>query len=74
VLIQNKEMQFQDVFKVFSVITFASMSIGRSASMVPNYSKGKASSVRILELSKRQSKIDAEDPTGITLVRIRKCL
>jgi hypothetical protein len=44
------------------------MSVGRSASMVPNYSKGKASAKRILELNKRISKIDPEDPSGIRLV------
>ena len=45
------------------------MSIGRSASMVPNYAKGKASAKRILDLCKRESKIDPEDPSGITLVK-----
>jgi ATP-binding cassette subfamily B (MDR/TAP) protein 1 len=62
-------MQFQDVFRVFSVVTFAAMTIGRSASMAPNYSKGKESAKRIFELNKRQSKIDPDDSTGITLVR-----
>jgi ATP-binding cassette subfamily B (MDR/TAP) protein 1 len=63
-------MQFQDVFRVFSVVTFAAMSIGRSASVVPNYSKGKESAKRILDLNKRQSKIDPDDPSGITLVNL----
>jgi hypothetical protein len=55
--------------RVFNVITFAAMSVGRSASMAPNYSKGKASAKRILELNARQSKIDPDDPSGIKLVR-----
>ena len=63
-------MQFQDVFRVFSVVTFASMSIGRSASMVPNYSKGKASAKRIFDLNNRLSKIDPDNPSGIKLVKI----
>ena len=62
-------MEFQNVFRVFNVITFAAMTVGRSASMVPNYSKGKESAKRILELNKRESKIDPDDPSGITLVR-----
>lgn len=62
-------MPFQNVFRVFAVITFASMSIGRSASMVPNYSKGKASAKRIFELNQRQSKIDPENSSGIKLVK-----
>lgn len=45
------------------------MSVGRSASMAPNYSKGKVSAKRILELNARESKIDPEDPSGIRLVR-----
>ncbi|CAF3961632.1 unnamed protein product [Rotaria magnacalcarata] len=66
-LIQSNEMTFEGVFRVFSVITFAAMSIGRSASMAPSYSKGKASAKRIFELNQRESKIDPEDPSGITL-------
>jgi hypothetical protein len=63
-------MQFQNVFRVFSVITFAALTIGRTASIVPNYSKGKESAKRIFELNKRQSKIDPEDSSGIKLVNI----
>ncbi len=63
-------MQFQNVFRIFAVITFASTTLGRSASMVPNYSKGKQSAKRILDLNKRQSKIDPDDPSGITLVNL----
>lgn len=56
--------------RVFNVITFASMSMGRSASMIPNYSKGKESAQRILQLNDRPSQIDPEDPTGIKLVNL----
>ncbi|CAF1394040.1 unnamed protein product [Adineta ricciae] len=66
-LVKSKEMEFANVFRVFSVVTFAAMSIGRSASLVPNYSKGKASAIRIFELQKRESKIDPDDPSGIKL-------
>jgi ATP-binding cassette subfamily B (MDR/TAP) protein 1 len=69
-LVQSGEMSFQNVFRVFSVITFAAMTIGRSASIAPNYSKGKESAKRIFQLNKRQSKIDPDETTGITLVRI----
>jgi ATP-binding cassette subfamily B (MDR/TAP) protein 1 len=63
-------MQFQDVFRVFAVITFAALTVGRSAAVAPNYSKGKESAKRIFELNERQSKIDPDDPSGITLVNI----
>lgn len=46
------------------------MSMGRSASMIPNYSKGKESAQRILQLNDRPSQIDPEDPTGIKLVNL----
>ncbi len=67
-LLRAQEMQFQNVFRVFSVVTFAAMTVGRSISMVPNYSKGKESAKRILDLNKRESKIDPDNPAGITLV------
>jgi hypothetical protein len=67
-LVKSGEMQFQNVFRVFSVITYTAITVGRSAAMVPNYLKGKASAIRILNLIKRQSKINPEDPSGITLV------
>ena len=63
-------MQFQMVFRVFAVITFAALTVGRSASMVPNYSNGKESAKRIFELNQRESKIDPDDPSGITLVKL----
>ena len=56
--------------RVFLVITFAAITVGRSASLVPNYSRGKASALRIIELNKLKSKIDPGDPSGITLVRM----
>ncbi|CAF0844949.1 unnamed protein product [Didymodactylos carnosus] len=70
VLVQNKEMEFQDVFRVYAVVTFAAMSFGRSASMVPNYSKGKASAIRIMELNNKASKIDPDDPKGLILSEV----
>lgn len=45
------------------------MSVGRSASMAPNYSKGQESAKRILDLNQRISQIDPEDQSGIKLVR-----
>lgn len=36
--------------------------------LIPDYSKGKASAARILSLKDRQTKIDPQDMSGITLV------
>lgn len=52
------------------MITFAAMSVGRSASMAPNFTEGKASAERIFLLNGRETKIDPDDQSGITLVSI----
>ncbi|CAF0957991.1 unnamed protein product [Didymodactylos carnosus] len=70
VLIKNEGLEFSLVFRVFSVITFGAMSVGRSTAMVPDYAKGKASAERILALNKRRSKINPEDPSGIKLDKV----
>jgi hypothetical protein len=48
------------------------MAVGRSASIVPNYLKGKASALHILELNERQSAIDFDGLTGVKLVRFKR--
>ncbi|CAF2086942.1 unnamed protein product [Rotaria magnacalcarata] len=67
VLVENGEMEAPLVFRVFSVITFGAMSVGRSTAMIPDYAKGKESAIRILNLNKRQSQIDPQNPDGIVL-------
>jgi hypothetical protein len=44
------------------------MSVGRSMAMIPDYSKAKHSSLRIMRLNKRQSQINPNDESGIILV------
>ncbi len=58
------------VCRVFAVITFAMMSVGRSMAMIPDFSKAKQSALRIMRLNKRQSQINPNDESGIILVRI----
>ena len=55
--------------RVFVVIVFAMMAVGRAMAMVPDYSKGKAAAIRIMRLNQRQSQIDPSDRSGIILVR-----
>ena len=55
--------------RVFVVITFAMVAVGRAMAMIPDYSKGKAAAIRIMRLNERQSLIDPSDQSGITLVR-----
>ena len=73
-LVRNNEISFDGVFRVYSVITFGAISIGRSAAMAPNYSKGKASVERILELNERSSKIDPDDKSGVILVKFKNII
>ena len=63
-------MKFADVFQVFIVINFASMSIGRSTSAMPDYKAAKAAGQRILSLCNRRSKIDPYEEKGKQLVNI----
>ncbi|UJR37712.1 hypothetical protein I4U23_030407 [Adineta vaga] len=67
VLVENKEMEVIYVFRVFSVITFGAMSVGRSTAMIPDYAKGKESAIRILKLNNRQSQINPQKTDGIVL-------
>ena len=54
--------------RVFVVITFAMMSVGRTMSMMSDYSKAKAAALRIIGLDKRVSEINPHDDSGIILV------
>ncbi|CAF4606246.1 unnamed protein product [Rotaria sp. Silwood2] len=67
-LIEKSEMQFQNVFRVFSVIKFGAASVGRSTAMIPDYTKGKISAMRILTLNNRRSQIDPSNTNGTILV------
>lgn len=60
-LVLDGEMTYVQVFQVFSVIAYATVAFGRSASMVPNYSRAKEASLRIMDLNARQSLIDPDD-------------
>jgi hypothetical protein len=42
----------------------------RSTAMIPDYTRGKESAVRILKLNNRRSKINPHDTYGIELVSI----
>ncbi|CAF0800398.1 unnamed protein product [Adineta ricciae] len=66
-LVEKQEMEVLYVFRVFSVVTFGAMSVGRSTAMIPDYAKGKESAIRILKLNSRQSKIDPQNNDGIVL-------
>ncbi|CAF1281345.1 unnamed protein product [Adineta ricciae] len=57
-LVINREMTYVGVFQIFAVVTYATVAFGRSVSMVPNYSRAKEASIKIMDLHARQSLID----------------
>ncbi|CAF1405022.1 unnamed protein product [Adineta steineri] len=69
-LVKSGEMQFQNVFRIFGVITYTSLTLGSCVSMIPNYLKGKQSARRIFQLNNRQSKIDPNNSSGIKLSEV----
>ncbi|CAF1332274.1 unnamed protein product [Rotaria sordida] len=74
-LVIDREMTYIGVFQVFAVITYATIAFGRSASMVPNYSRAKEASIRIMNLNARQSRIDPDNENeGEILERVRGVL
>ncbi|XP_055771108.1 ATP-dependent translocase ABCB1-like [Salvelinus fontinalis] len=57
-LIAHCHTEYENVFLVFSVITFAAMNIGESASFAPDFDKAKAAAGRILGLLEKKPEID----------------
>ncbi|CAF1582735.1 unnamed protein product [Rotaria magnacalcarata] len=57
-LVESGDMDFAQVFRVFIVINFASMSVGRSTSSMPDYTVAKAATERILTFLDQISAID----------------
>ncbi|CAF1346217.1 unnamed protein product [Didymodactylos carnosus] len=63
-------MEFYSVYRIFLVVFYAALSVGRSTGMIPDYSRGKAAALRIMELNKRESAIDPNDDDGVTLAKV----
>lgn len=59
-----------NISRVFSAISFAMISIGRSLGMITDYTEAKQAALRIIELNQRQSQIHWHDESGIILVGI----
>lgn len=70
-LVESGELDFAQVFRVFIVINFASMSIGRSTSSMPDYSAAKAAARRILTFRNQISTIDPCSEQGAKLVNVK---
>jgi hypothetical protein len=64
-LVENNQMDFDQVFRVFIIINFASMSIGRSTSSMPDYNVAKTAAQRILTFCNQKSTIDPYNEEGL---------
>ncbi|XP_076826867.1 LOW QUALITY PROTEIN: ATP-dependent translocase ABCB1-like [Brachyhypopomus gauderio] len=63
-LIANCYTKFENVFLVFYVIIFATMSVGQSSSLAPDFAKAKAAAGRILDLLAKKPEIDIYSEAG----------
>ncbi len=64
-LVESGEMDFAEVFRVFIVINFASMTIGSSIASLPDYNQAKAAAQRIMALYNQKSLIDPYNEEGL---------
>ncbi|KAI3930348.1 hypothetical protein MKW92_019168 [Papaver armeniacum] len=67
VLLKNGKITFQEVFRVFLVLTMTAIGISTASSMAPNFSKAKTSTISIFAILDGISKLDSSDASGITL-------
>ncbi|CAC5401935.1 ABCB1 [Mytilus coruscus] len=63
-MIKEGEMDFVDVFKVFSAIVFGAMALGQASAFAPDAAKAQASSEVIFPLLDTAPTIDAESDNG----------
>ncbi|KAL3831884.1 hypothetical protein ACJMK2_023581 [Sinanodonta woodiana] len=66
-LINRGEMQYVDVFKVFSAIVFGAMAIGQASSFAPDAGKASASAGHIFALLDKVPAIDVQSQDGLKL-------
>lgn len=63
-LIENDNLEFQNMFKVFAGIIFGAMAVGQASAFAPDYGKAKASASRIWKLFEREPLIDSYSEEG----------
>ncbi|KAK3580601.1 hypothetical protein CHS0354_002699 [Potamilus streckersoni] len=63
-LVQNENLTFNYVFRVFAAIIFGGMSIGRNAATSQDFNKAKLATARLFALIDRVPAIDSASPDG----------
>lgn len=69
-LIDTGDMDFLNVLRVFSTVTFSAMSLGRAIGYAPDYTKGRLSAAKMFALLDRAPAIDVRSTKGKALVSI----
>ncbi|KAH9520279.1 ATP-dependent translocase ABCB1, partial [Bulinus truncatus] len=67
VLVNDGEMEFFEVFRVFSAIIFGGQAIGKQSSIGADATKAQIAGARIIALIERKPKIDVRSSDGIKL-------
>ncbi|KAK2154279.1 hypothetical protein LSH36_272g05058 [Paralvinella palmiformis] len=63
-LVENRGLEYQDMYRVFSAIVFSALQVGQATSFAPDYGEAKVSAAKIFALLDRKSAIDSSDPDG----------
>ncbi|XP_059172799.1 ATP-dependent translocase ABCB1-like [Physella acuta] len=74
VLVNDGEMEFFEVFRVFAAIIFGGMMIGRQSSFGADYTKAKIAGARIISIINRKPKIDVRETSGQKIANFSGCL
>ncbi|KZV40214.1 hypothetical protein F511_27600 [Dorcoceras hygrometricum] len=70
-LVEDGQITFTDVFRVFFALTMAALAISQSSSFAPDSKKAKGAASSIFAILDRKSKIDPSDESGIKLESVK---
>ncbi|KAG8389626.1 hypothetical protein BUALT_Bualt02G0248600 [Buddleja alternifolia] len=66
-LVEDGQITFSDVFRVFFALTMAAIAISQSSSLAPDSTKAKSAAASVFAILDRPSKIDPSDESGTKL-------
>ncbi|KAJ9699966.1 hypothetical protein PVL29_005686 [Vitis rotundifolia] len=70
-LVEVGQATFAEVFRVFFVLTLATVGVSQSSSLAPDTGKAKNAAASIFAILDRESKIDSSDESGTTLENVK---
>ncbi|KAK3108991.1 hypothetical protein FSP39_020354 [Pinctada imbricata] len=63
-MVENGEVEFQNVFRVFGAIIFGGMHVGRTGAHSPDFNKGRIAASRLFKIIESKPEINAKETTG----------